>query len=320
MSAGILKFQAMKEVTARDYLTFVSLIKRVVVANVEFALPRTSMALSWGPSGSDLPEQTTVWSFPDRGNWGTHDGRFRGNWSPFVARNLIRRYTAIGEWVLDPMMGAGTTLVECKLLGRNAIGVDINLNAVVLSIDRLRFRVPPEHGHAKTSIRTYVGDARRLEKIPTETIDLIATHPPYSTVIRYGNGLIDGDLSEFLTFEEYLRAMREVASECYRVLRKNRCCAILIGDTRKHRHFVPISYAVLKEFIDAGFVLLEDIIKIQHKTASDRGQWRGIRQSFYKIAHEHLFVFRKPANDSELQKLRLSRPTVAASEVRNPVR
>ena len=113
---------------------------------------------------------------------------------------------------------------------------------------------------------------------------------------------------------DYLEAMGDVAKECYRVLKKDKCCAILIGDTRKHRHFVPISYAVLREFIDAGFVLLEDIIKVQHKTASDRGRWRGTRQNFYKIAHEHLFVFRKPENGSELKKLRLSRPTAGVSD------
>lgn len=34
-------------------------------------------------------------------------------------------------------MASGTTLVEAKLLGRNAIGVDINLDAVMVAGDRL---------------------------------------------------------------------------------------------------------------------------------------------------------------------------------------
>lgn len=38
-------------------------------------------------------ETTTVWSFKQRGNWATHDGRYRGNWSPYIPRNLILRYT-----------------------------------------------------------------------------------------------------------------------------------------------------------------------------------------------------------------------------------
>jgi hypothetical protein len=34
-----------------------------------------------------------MWSFRDRGNWATHSGRFRGNWSPYVPRNIIMRYS-----------------------------------------------------------------------------------------------------------------------------------------------------------------------------------------------------------------------------------
>ena len=68
------------------------------------------------------PEQTTIWSFPDRGKWATHSGRYRGNWSPYVPRNLILRYSKPGDWVLDQFLGSGTTLVEAKLLNRHAIG------------------------------------------------------------------------------------------------------------------------------------------------------------------------------------------------------
>lgn len=38
-------------------------------------------------------EMTTVWSFPKRGNWATHSGMYRGNWSPYVPRNLILKFT-----------------------------------------------------------------------------------------------------------------------------------------------------------------------------------------------------------------------------------
>ncbi len=45
------------------------------------------------------PKTTTVWSFPDRGDWANHVGNYRGNWSPYIPRNLILRYTAPGEFV-----------------------------------------------------------------------------------------------------------------------------------------------------------------------------------------------------------------------------
>ncbi len=81
--------------------------------------------MGWEPK--DFKEETTtIWSFPQRGSWATHRNSYRGNWSPYVPRNLILRYTKPGDWVLDQFMGSGTTLVEAKLLNRNAVGIDIN--------------------------------------------------------------------------------------------------------------------------------------------------------------------------------------------------
>jgi 23S rRNA G2445 N2-methylase RlmL len=44
---------------------------------------------------------------------------------PALARHAIAAYTAPGDLVLDPMCGAGTTLVEAVHAGRHAVGVDI---------------------------------------------------------------------------------------------------------------------------------------------------------------------------------------------------
>lgn len=32
----------------------------------------------------------------------------------------MMRYTKQGEWVLDPFIGRGTTLIECRRLGNNS--------------------------------------------------------------------------------------------------------------------------------------------------------------------------------------------------------
>ena len=83
----------------------------------------------WEPEEFEL-EMNTVWSFPDRGKWATHDAKYRGNWSPYIPRNLLLRYSNEGNLILDQFAGGGTTLVEAKLLNRNVIGVDINNNAL----------------------------------------------------------------------------------------------------------------------------------------------------------------------------------------------
>lgn len=82
-------------------------------------------------------ETSTVWSFPDRGNWSTHKGDYPGNWSPYVPRNIILRYSKENDIILDQFLGSGTTLIEAKLLNRCAIGCDINDNAITVARQRI---------------------------------------------------------------------------------------------------------------------------------------------------------------------------------------
>jgi hypothetical protein len=51
---------------------------------------------------------------------------FAAKFPPQLVRWGIERYSAPGETVLDPMSGSGTTLVEARLLGRQALGADID--------------------------------------------------------------------------------------------------------------------------------------------------------------------------------------------------
>jgi DNA modification methylase len=245
------------------------------------------------------PATTTVWDFPERGNWATHKPDYRGNFAPQVARNLIIHYSEEGETVLDPMVGSGTTLIEARLLNRNAIGLDINQNAVDISAARIAFEVD------NTSRQTVaVGDIRRMPQIEDESMDLVIVHPPYLNLVNYSDGKNPDDLSNITTIPGYLSELRFGIQEIYRVLRANRHCALLMGDTRKGQHYVPLSMMVLQVCLQEGFVLKEQLIKTQHNTTFER-RWRPMakRFGFYLIMHEHLYVFRKPKAGESLSRL-----------------
>ena len=68
----------------------------------------------WEPDDFEL-EMTTHWSFPKRGDWATHDAKWRGNWSPYIPRNIILRYSKEGDLVLDQFAGGGTKMVRICL-------------------------------------------------------------------------------------------------------------------------------------------------------------------------------------------------------------
>ncbi|MHA1677554.1 MAG: DNA methyltransferase [Promethearchaeota archaeon] len=291
------KYISMKEITEEEYKKFVRKTKKVTIENVTLEIGGHKEIKELQPK--DFVQETyTVWSFPNRGRWATHylNVKYRGNWAPEVARNLILRYTKEGDTVLDQMVGSGTTLIECKLLGRNGIGVDINPDAIMLTRDRLNFNTLAKL--PKSEIKTFVGDARNLNLIEDESIDLIATHPPYAGIISYTNNKVKNDLSSLNKIDDFIKEMKVVAEECFRVLKLGKHCAILIGDTRKHQHYIPIADRVMQVFLDTGFILRENIIKLQHHTKSTREKWGG-KYLFYKIGHENLFVFRKPAKEEK---------------------
>ncbi len=52
---------------------------------------------------------------------------------PHIPHHFIKEYTQEDDIILDPFCGSGTTLLEGRLLGRNAIGIDINPLAKLIS-------------------------------------------------------------------------------------------------------------------------------------------------------------------------------------------
>jgi len=52
--------------------------------------------------------------------------RYPARFSPELARQLISEFSLPGDYVLDPFMGGGTTIVEALAAGRRSLGVDIN--------------------------------------------------------------------------------------------------------------------------------------------------------------------------------------------------
>ncbi len=232
----------------------------------------------------------------------SHKSDYRGNFAPQIARNLILNYPEEGELILDPMVGSGTTLIEARLLNRNAIGYDINRNAVDITSKRLDFKVDNK---SKQSVS--VGDVRTLSALEDASVDLIITHPPYANIVTYSDRKNPDDLSSLAGIPTFLDELEVGIKELFRVLKPDRYCAVLIGDTRRGQHYVPLSHFVLDRCLRNGFALKEEIIKTQHNTKYGQ-RWKAQAKhfQFYLIMHEHLFVFRKPKPGEDLSRIRYS--------------
>jgi site-specific DNA-methyltransferase (adenine-specific) len=80
-----------------------------------------------------------------------------GHPAPFpleLPRRCIKLFSYVGDTVLDPFMGSGSTLVMATRLQRRAIGVDVCADYCALAVERLRNEngsVPPRARPARAS-------------------------------------------------------------------------------------------------------------------------------------------------------------------------
>lgn len=53
------------------------------------------------------------------------------------AERLVRMFSFVGDTVLDPFMGSGTTNLACALCGRNSIGIELDASYFNVARHRL---------------------------------------------------------------------------------------------------------------------------------------------------------------------------------------
>lgn len=70
--------------------------------------------------------------------------RYPARFSPVFTNKIIKAFTKPGDYVLDPFVGGGTTLVEARALGRRAIGIDINSLATFVTETKTNLLTPKD--------------------------------------------------------------------------------------------------------------------------------------------------------------------------------
>ncbi|MCC6649164.1 MAG: hypothetical protein IT374_26795 [Polyangiaceae bacterium] len=103
---------------------------------------------------------------------------------PDLARGLVSALAPAGGVVLDPFAGSGTVLVEARLLGRAAVGSDLNPLAVSLARLKVTGRDAARRDRLVAAARRVadVATARRKQRAgasrryPREDVELFAPH------------------------------------------------------------------------------------------------------------------------------------------------
>jgi DNA methylase len=103
----------------------------------------------------------------------THDFyRYPARFSPIFAREAILCFSSAGDTVVDPFMGGGTSLVEARLHGRNAVGTDLSSLAVFIAKVKTRLMSDDEIHQIETWVES-ISDSLKLRNAPVRPADWI---------------------------------------------------------------------------------------------------------------------------------------------------
>ena len=238
----------------------------------------------------------SLWNF-HRENSGVHNANYHGNFIPQVPRQLYYRYTKKGDWILDPFMGSGTSLIEAQRMSRNSIGIDLQNKVISEAFSRIRIEHNPE-----CNTLGFVGDSRTIDiskilsKIGIKKYQFIIFHPPYWDIIKFSDD--SNDLSNSPTLGEFLKGFGQVIDNTTQYLEKNRYCALVIGDKYAESQIVPLGFYCMSLFLQRGFILKAIIVKDFDKTRGKAGKeaiwrYRALASDFYLFEHEYIFIFKK---------------------------
>ena len=169
----------------------------------------------------------------------------------FIPRQVLRRFTRRGDVVVDLFGGLGTTLIECRHLGRHGVAVELNPAVAARSRELIAEAANP-HGvetpvlegdsaspEAAAAVRS------ELERIAGRPhADCVILHPPYHDIIRFGED--PRDLSACADVAAFLAAFERVARNALELLAPGRFMALVVGDAYTDGEWVPLGFECMQ--------------------------------------------------------------------------
>jgi site-specific DNA-methyltransferase (adenine-specific) len=217
-------------------------------------------------------------------------------------------YSFVGETVLDPFGGTGTTGLVAAELNRHGVCIDQN-HRYVSRMFRERAML---NGSADLFSPT-LGDARKLD-FADNSVGLVVTSPPYWNKARYGEGPHNlGNIDGYL---EYIDSLGPAFAEVFRVLAPGRKFCVNTANVNQHTEHGLLTFPNATDLVillrELGFVLVNEIIWNKDGTGGKWGSANGQRPIFgsypyppnllFKNVHEYIIIAAKPPSKKSTGK------------------
>ena len=245
------------------------------------------------------------------------------SYPPDLAKYFIEFFTKKDDWVFDPFMGIGSTIVACMELERNCWGIELNpkyaeyaQKRTISSQQTLDELVKDKK--KKRTYQTFNTDSRKCFKIWEEMkypkVKFVFTSPPYWNILGQSRGGVKStlkhrvsqgfdekysddkrDLGNINKYDRYLEELSSIFKQIVKLMNPEGYIMIIIQNIRpKDGIMRPIAWDIaykLSEFL----ILRQEFIWCQDQKFM--GIWGYPSVYVSNVHHHYCLVFQTPKNN-----------------------
>ena len=226
-----------------------------------------------------------------------------------LVQEFIEFFTKKNQWVLDPFLGTGSTLIASGNLKRNAIGVELNDGYFNISKERI------DEKKFKKKVIPLNGNSLELKKLLKQNgsnrrkFDYIITSPPYWNQLernsirqkdrnnkgldtKYSNS--KDDIGNLKNYEQFLELQAKIFDQVFDVTKPNAYLTVITNNIYFKSQLYPLAYDTATSLTKRGeksWVLKDEKIWLQDDkpliALGVNNAWVGNRH------HQYCLIFRK---------------------------
>jgi DNA modification methylase len=230
-----------------------------------------------------------------------------------LVKEFIEFFTKKFQWVLDPFLGTGSTLVSAQESLRNGIGVEIYEEYAEIAKKRLRQKKLFEHEQIREMV--IVGDSKNIVQLLRENnlpkVDFCITSPPYWNQLKrnhirqkergergldtyYGNR--EEDIGNIDDYKLFIQKQKKIFDGVYDVMKDYGYLVLITNNVFCGGRLYPLAFDTLISLSEKWVPKDEKIWLQDDKTLLPLGiynAWVGNR------CHQYCLVFRKEPSKAE---------------------
>ncbi|HET54945.1 MAG TPA: site-specific DNA-methyltransferase [Ignavibacteria bacterium] len=226
-----------------------------------------------------------------------------------LVKEFITFFTKKGEWVFDPFLGTGSTLIAAGEANRNAVGIELQQKYYETSVRRIK------KGEYDSTLIPINGDSLNAQKLlrhqnlPIEKFDYVITSPPYWNQLernsirqtkRKDSGLDTkyssdkNDLGNITDYNNFIEFQAKIFDVVWDLIKAGGYLTIITNNVYNESKLYPLAFDTaisLTNRNDKSWVLKDEKIWLQDDkpliALGVNNAWVGNRH------HQYCLIFRK---------------------------